>query len=358
MIRPYGIWIDALRAVPVSELQAIGEELAPLVCPTATGAPELQGEGESRERFFAAVVTLLSRLCVRHRLAMALDDLQWLDEASAALLHFVLRKLDPRLPIVFVAAARPAEMDDNRSAKTLVQSLSREDKLRRIPLSPLTSIEVAALLAASGDNIHPDQALRQSGGNPLYVLELARAEPADTDLSARTVDTLIADRLNPLDRPTRELLTFAAAIGREFSPEQLAALLDRPLADVLFCLTELERRGLLAPVTETQFDFAHHLVRQTVYRTLSQPHRRAIHHQIARQLLAASTHDPRLHGEIVHHATMADDPRMTARACIEASNHCLRVFAVAEAAPLRSAGWLTPGHCHRVANVFSSKSSY
>jgi hypothetical protein len=229
-------------------------------------------------------------------------------------------------------------MDDNRSAKTLVQSLSREDKLRRIPLSPLTSIEVAALLAASGNNIHPDQALRQSGGNPLYVLELARAEPADTDLSARTVDTLIADRLNPLDRPTRELLTFAAAIGREFSPEQLAALLDRPLADVLFCLTELERRGLLAPVTETQFDFAHDLVRQTVYRTLSQPHRRAIHHQIARQLLAASTHDPRLHGEIVHHATMADDPRMTARACIEASNHCLRVFAVAEARAVAERG--------------------
>jgi hypothetical protein len=56
-----------------------------------------------------------------------------------------------------------------------------------------------------------------------------------------------------------------------------------------------------------------------------------MHHQIARQLLAESGYDPRLHGEVVHHATLADDALMTARACVEASNHCLRVFAVAEA---------------------------
>jgi hypothetical protein len=338
MIRPYGIWVDALRAVPISELQAVGEEIAPLVRPTAGGAADLQGDGGSRERFFTALATLLSRLCVQRRLAMVLDDLQWIDEASAALLHFVLRKVDPRLPIVFVGAARPAEMDDNRWAKTLMQSLSREDRLSRIPLPPLAPTEVAALLAASGNNIHPDQAMRQSGGNPLYVLELARAESIDANLSAQTVDTLIADRLDPLDRPTRDVLTFAAAIGREFSPEQLAELLDRPLADVLFCLTELERRGLLAPATEAQLDFAHDLVRQTVYRTLSQPRRRAIHHQIARQLLAASAHDSRVHGEVVHHATMADDPRMTARACIEASNHCLRVFAGSEARAVAERG--------------------
>ncbi|MFL9960286.1 AAA family ATPase [Paraburkholderia sediminicola] len=338
MIRPYGIWIDALRAVSVNELQAAGDNVAPLVCPKAISAAESQGDSGNRERFFAAVVTLLERLCARHRLAIVLDDLQWLDEASAALLHFVLRKLDSQSPVVFAAAARAAGMDDNWWARTLVQSLSRENKLTRVPLTPLAAADVASLLAASGNDIGVDEVLRQSGGNPLYVLELARAETARENGSARTVDALISSRLDPLDRVTRELLTFAAAIGREFSPEQLAELLDRTLGDVLFCVAELERHGLLAPVTETQFDFAHDLVRQTVYRTLSQPHKRAIHHQIARQLLAASTHDPRLYGEVVHHATMADDPRMTARASIDASNHCLRVFAVAEARAVAERG--------------------
>ncbi|MEX3637846.1 hypothetical protein [Paraburkholderia sp. BR14320] len=96
--------------------------------------------------------------------------------------------------------------------------------------------------------------------------------------------------------------------------------------------------GGIFAATQTEIDFAHDLVRQTVYRMLPQPHRRAIHHQIARQLLAASANDPRLHGEVVHHATLAGDSRMTAMACVKASNHCLAVFAGSEARAVADRG--------------------
>lgn len=337
-IRPYGIWIDAQRAIAIDDSQAVAEDIASRFRPTVTGTTEIAADPANRERFFEAVAASLNRLGVAQPLAIALDDLQWLDEASAALLHFVLRRLDPQAPIAFLGAARPAEADDNRWTRTLLQSLSRAGKLNRVALSPLSAKEVGDLLVASGNDIDLEHVLRASGGNPLYVLELTRATAADPDESARTVEFLIADRLAPLDSPTRELLSFAAAIGREFSADQLAELVDRPLGEVLSCLAKLERRRLLAPKTETDYDFAHDLVRQAVYRTLSGPHGCAIHHQIARQLLAASAHDPRLHGEVVHHATMAGYPRMTARACVEASNHCLRVFAGAEARSVAERG--------------------
>ncbi|SAL06342.1 adenylate/guanylate cyclase [Caballeronia calidae] len=336
-IRPYGIWIDALRSAATEELEVAGADLAPIIHSTATST-EAAGDRGDRERFFEAVVAMLNRMLVAQRLAIALDDLQWLDEASAALLHFVLRRLVQGLPVAFVATARPAETEDNRWAHTLLQALSRDGKLGSLPLTPLSVPEVGALLAATGKELNAEQVVRASGGNPLYVLELTRIGSTDIDESARPVDTLIVDRLAPLDPSTRELLSFAAAVGHEFRPDQLAELVDRPIGDGLLCLADLERRRLLAPKTETAYDFAHDLVRQTVYRTLSGPHRGAIHHQIARQLLAASAEDPRLHGEVVHHATMAGDSRMTARASVEASNHCLRVFAAAEARAVAERG--------------------
>lgn len=337
-IRPYGIWIDALRDLASDAAPPVDEALAPLVRATVNSASGIQRDEGGRERLFEAVVALLGRLSVEQQLAFVLDDLQWLDEASAALLHFVLRRLAPGLPVVFVAAARPAETEDNRFAAKLLQSLAHDSKLTRVELAPLSADEVAALLGASRSDLRVEQAVKGSGGNPLYVLELARSTQAPPETATLTIEALIADRLTPLDARTRDLLSFAACIGREFAPEQFAQLLDRPLVDVLSSLAELERRGVLTAASQTGFDFTHDLLRQTVYRMLSQPHRRAIHHQIAQQLLASSTHDSRLHGEVVHHATLAGDSRMTALACVEASQHCVAVFAASEARAVADRG--------------------
>jgi DNA-binding SARP family transcriptional activator len=338
-IRPYGIWIDALRqATRDTAPQAVDETLAPLLRATVNSTSDMQRDERSRERLFEAVVALLGRLSVEQRLAVVFDDVHWLDEASAALLHFVLRRLAPDLPVVFVAAARPAETEDNRFAATLLQSLVRVGKVRRVELAPLSAAQVAALIDASGSDLRLEQVMKDSGGNPLYVLELARAKHAHLEAPTPNVEALIAERLAPLDARARDLLSFAASIGREFAPEQLAQLLDRPLAEVLSNLAELQRRRFLAAASQTEFDFTHDLVRQTLYRMLSQPHRRAIHQQIARQLLAASPRDPRLHGEVVHHATLAGDSRMTAQACVEASHHCQAVFAASEARAVAERG--------------------
>jgi hypothetical protein len=92
------------------------------------------------------------------------------------------------------------------------------------------------------------------------------------------------------------------------------------------------------PTGEGHFDFTHDLVCDGVYRALSQPRRRAIHRQIAQALQAASAADPRLHGEIVRHAALADDSWATARACRAAADHCLRVFANRDAAAVADRG--------------------
>ena len=104
-------------------------------------APLLAGqsaEGGSRERLFDAATALLRGLGARRPLALAFDDLQWIDEGSAALLHFIVRNLVARPGFVFACAARAGEVDDNACARTLLQSLLREGLVRRFELAPLS----------------------------------------------------------------------------------------------------------------------------------------------------------------------------------------------------------------------------
>ncbi|MEP7281444.1 MAG: AAA family ATPase [Rubrivivax sp.] len=320
MVRPYGPWLDGLRSVPLDGVPA---------ATLAHAAPLLAGqaaEDGNRERLFDAAVALLQALAAQQPLVLLFDDLQWIDEVSAALLHYVVRTLDGATPLLLLAgAARAGEVEDNARAKGLLHSLAREGLLWRHALGPLGVDDARTLLDAVP--VDPEDALRQSGGNPLYLLELARAARRGADAAGRSVDALIDDRLRSLDDAARELLGWAAAMGGPLRPDLLADAAGLPVAEVLARMERFEQRGLVRPAGPGRFDFAHDLVRGVVYRGLSQPRRQAIHRQFARALGAASRDDPWLHGELVRHADLANDPLGAARASLAAGEHCLRVFA-------------------------------
>ena len=329
MVRPYGPWLDALRGVSTAGMpDDTLAQAAPLLAGQAA-------EGSNRERLFDAAAAMVRSLAALQPLALLLDDLQWIDECSAALLHFLARTLDRGPAVLLGGAARAGEVDDNPWAKGLLQSLLREGRAQRLDLKPLDVADARMLLGAAP--IDAADALRQSGGNPLYLIELSRAARRDVGGAGRSLDALIDERLSSLDEGARDLLAWAAAMGRELRPQLLAAA-GLPMPEVLARLERVVRRGLVAPTGEGHFDFAHDLVRQAVYRSLSQPRRRAIHRQIAHALATASAENPWLHGEIVHHAGLAGDKPAAARACLAAGQHCLRIFANREAAAVAERG--------------------
>jgi tetratricopeptide (TPR) repeat protein len=334
MVRPYGIWVDALRAVPPDLIPEKSKQDLALLCPMPeVGSPE----GGSRTRLFGAVVDLIERLGRERPLIVAFDDLQWIDEGSASLLHFAVRTHSPSSTL-FVATARKDEVEDNPWAKRLLQSLERERCIDKLPLAPLDRDETAALLGPGTPQAEIADVHRESGGNPLFILELAHAKRSGGRTSGRTVEALIDERVGRLDAATREVITYAAVIGREFRPEVLAASLGLPAVQLIGGIERLERRGLLRPTLEEHFDFCHDLVRQTTYRRLSQPRRRMIHRQIAAALSQAAERDGTLYGDLVHHAGLADDCALAARACVAAGDRCLRMFANSEAETVAGRG--------------------
>lgn len=343
-VLPYGFWLDALRGVSVNGVDdAVLARAAPLLG-RGTGT-------SSREALFEAAGALLDALAQRQPLVLLIDDLQWIDDSSAALLHAVIRRLAGEArPLLCAAAARLGEVDDNAAAKRVLQSLARERVLQRHELRPLNADAVRRWLGAQLPDI--DEALRASGGNPLYLQELARAGPERPEAAGRPLEDLIEERLLPLDDAARDLLGWCAAMGGPFAAERLAAATALPVAEVLGRLAAFERHGLLHAADDGGFDFVHGLVRQAVYRTLATPRRRALHGQIAQAFAQASAEDPWQHGPVVHHASLAGDAGLAARAALAAGEHWLRVFANAEAAQVAERGLvLIDGLPHGAARV-------
>lgn len=367
MVRPYGIWIDALRSLTVPPAVNL---------PTALGflLPEMGQPTQAppdRSHLFDAVVQLLSQSA--HPLIVILDDIQWMDEASSALLHYAIRLLS-HLPVLFACTGRSRELEANGAISRVMQALRRERRLRTLDLQPFdrehTAELIRSVLIGSGqiDNgqidsgqisgqTNPvdlsaavvDRVFIDSGGNPLFALEVARALSHNQSTQATDLTALIGDRLRQLDAAALECLFWASALGRSFQPTRVAQVADYPLPKLLMAIEQLEQQSLIRPNTSTghemAYDFAHDIVRQVVYHQLSEPRRHLIHLQIAHKLNQLSTSDYALAGDVAHHASLGGDHELAASAALLAADRCLKLFAYAEASTLAQQG---VQHCQRL----------
>ncbi|WP_287237905.1 AAA family ATPase [Mesorhizobium sp.] len=283
--RSYGIWIDLLRSVqrqrPRNGLPSL---LGPLL-------PELGGgEGGigNRSQLFDAIVDVFHGLAADAPVGIALDDVQWIDDASASLLHYVARRTEAAPGLVIACAARSGEIEDNIAVSRVLRSLVRDGRLTEIELDTLSAEHTAELVRRLDPALDAAQIIAASDGNPLFALELARAHLRGDPGPGRTVKALIEGQLAGLTDQVRETLVWAAAHGRTFTPEDLAPLAPFDAAGLLMALGELERRGLVRPAGGDAYDFTHDLVRQVTYRSLSHPRRKLLHRHIARALRPAA----------------------------------------------------------------------
>jgi DNA-binding SARP family transcriptional activator len=320
--RPYGVWLDALRPLPGP--------------PSFAGAAE--GEAPAtRDRLLDSVVEALARLRGERPLAVILDDIQWLDEVSAALLHYAARS--PACErVLFACGARQGELADNGPCLRAVRGLVRERRLTEVVLGPLDEPSTARIVRAVGADLDAARVFGESEGNPLFTLEVARALGRGGAALSESLEQLIGDRLTLLDERTREVLPWAACLGRRFSPERLADITHIPVPHVLAVLDELERFAIVRPVDDDAYDFTHDLIRQVAYQRVPPPRRRLLHLRIARGLAPAAEADDSLAGQVARHAAEGGDSELCVSACIRAGQHCLRVFAFAEAEAMADLG--------------------
>lgn len=230
----------------------------------------------------------------------------------------------------------------NQPVYKLIQALHRGRQIRSVDLAPLDRQQILDLAQAVGCRIECEQIFTNSGGNPLFALEIARMQAKSAGASPDTLELLIQGRLMQLDEATRDLVPWAAALGRSFNLTILVKVLDLPLPQLLKAIDQLEQNSIIRPGNpvegETLYDFAHDIVRQVAYQQVSEPRRRLIHTHIAQALNKIAAPTAQLIDDVAHHADLGSDHELAASASLMAAERCLRIFAYAEAAELAQRG--------------------
>jgi DNA-binding CsgD family transcriptional regulator/DNA polymerase III delta prime subunit len=151
----------------------------------------------------------LSVLATRWPIALAIDDVQWLDPSSTLMLSFAIRRLRDE-PVVLILAQRDGEAIDHNLA--LLEGA--DDRIERILVGPMPLGAVHRLIRTRlGYSLARPQLLRihaASDGNPLYALELARAmHGADQD-DPGGLHALLANRVAVLPGTARLAVALVA----------------------------------------------------------------------------------------------------------------------------------------------------
>jgi DNA-binding SARP family transcriptional activator/tetratricopeptide (TPR) repeat protein len=266
---------------------------------------------------FGQLTTVLHHLAQQRPLLITLDDLQWLDDASVALLFHLGHRLAGS-PILIAGAFRPDELAQGHPLQHVLDEFQRLAGDIFVDLARPTANEgrafVGALLDAEPNRLDGAfrQALfRQTRGHPLFTVELLRdlqkrgylvldeagrwSESAALDwqsLPAR-VEAVIARRLGRLDSAARDILSVASVEGEEFTAEVVARVLGLPERPLLRDLSSLQQRDRLVaesgevPVGRgylSAFRFRHRLFQQYLYRQLPAGERRRLHAEVANAL--------------------------------------------------------------------------
>ena len=229
------------------------------------------------------VLNILRRAASDRPLVLAIDDVPWLDESSARVLEFAIRRLDAE-PFGLLAArratgARVAE----RSG--LIAGLPA-DRLATIDVGPIALMDTDRLLrdnlALELNRSALDRIHSTSGGNALYALELGRMlqrRPEDDELLKipESLSDLVSARLGALPAAAAQLVLYAACLTNPMRPQLVAALGDDLVAEGL-------PPTVAAGVLETSGDsirFSHPLLAAARYSSASDDERRDAHRRLA-----------------------------------------------------------------------------
>ena len=300
---PFAMFIDALDghlgSVDPDRLSSLdGSVRASLAQVFPSLQASLGGQGAQRQRerhrIHGAIRTLLTHLGRERPLVVVLDDVHWADPASTELLDALLRRREGS--VLLALALRPVP-PPKRLLTTLAHA-ERAATLVRLALTTLTSDDAARLV---GDGLEPGvvQALYdETGGNPFYLEQLARALEHSAGVSHHEAELLAdigvppavaaalaeeRDRLSPI---ARRVFDGAAVAGDPFDLEIAGAAAETTEMQTFDAVDEMLRCDLVrATDAARRFRFRHPLVRRVAYESSPAAWRVGAHARCAEALV-------------------------------------------------------------------------
>jgi DNA-binding CsgD family transcriptional regulator len=243
-----------------------------------------QGRATSDSRAAATAVLSILTSFAHEPVLLAIDDAQWLDASSSAALSFALRRLPEDSALGVLASVR---LEEGTAAIPLgLNDVSQAPE--HVRLSPLSLSALYHVLSANLGAVPPRPLLQrieqESGGNPLFALELARAlaelgerpGPGEPLPVPDSLAALLRRRVERLPAETRDALLAAALLA---SPT--TARIGRALgADASSVLEDAAHAGVIE-LRGDAIRFAHPLLATAVSAEAVPARRRSMHHRLA-----------------------------------------------------------------------------
>lgn len=338
--------LRTLAPVSLAELAALAPEVGerfPNLPPLSNDFPEAR-----QARLSRAIDQLLEASRGDRPAVVMVDDIQWADEASAQVLHYLARHAARRAVLVIYAYRDEAIDSDERFAQ-LIESLRRDSDARRVPLARLGYADIESIVAALADANLTTPGLaerlhRETEGNPFFLMSILQSlSEGETQLESRASGApgLLPDalraavrvRLAHVPKEIRLTLETAAVLGRRFDFDTLLDVTREPEAQLLDAVEALVKRRLLREEPEGGvYDFNHDKLREVVYRDIGGARRRLLHQSVAEAVERRSedaTHER--DAQLAEHYERAHVWSKALRYLILAAQHSQTLFAMRDA---------------------------
>jgi DNA-binding SARP family transcriptional activator/tetratricopeptide (TPR) repeat protein len=323
---PFSPWVEALqgaisplrveqwsRLVDRIWLQVLGPLLPALAAalPGLAPPPRVEPERE-QERLVNALFELLAAWSRSVPLALVLEDVHWADEDSLALLVALGGRLRAQRALI-IASYRGDEARSLPAVWRALQALPCAGLRGRLALRPLGQSETGELVRRGlglrvTAPLFASRLYRETGGNPLFVIEVLRAlhdegtlvrdsngewstawdrttaDYAELAVPA-TVERVLTHRLDLLTAGERAALEAAAVLGDEFSYPLLQETAGQEGTALVAALDGLVRRQLLVE-RQASLQFGHDEICRVAYHSMAADRRKALHRRAADALEA------------------------------------------------------------------------
>ena len=319
--------------------------------------------GDRQLRLFDSITSLLHDAADdAEPIVLIVDDAQWADVESIRLIGHVLRHGATGLLVVL--SYRPEELGPDHGLLALINEARNAARLVEVRLAGLEVTDVAELIRdistrPVGDDV-PEAVTIATGGNPLFVTELARTF-SEHDLGTlpeqlleqlpERIENVLSRRIARLGAVAREVFSMISASPGGCGAAMLSDVMPDDREEVLHAIDELLRTGLIVERIESGEAVcspAHVLFAHASFGVLSHIRQANLHYRLALSLDAMIQQDPdRRLAQVAYHwhaAGRLGEPARALSRCNEAGDLAMERTAYADAAAhfgraLDAAGW-------------------
>jgi eukaryotic-like serine/threonine-protein kinase len=233
-----------------------------------------------RTQAFEALRETFQRLSDRYTVVLFLDDMQWVDRDTTALLADIMRAPDP--PAVLLVLATRA--DGSEPVLELVNHMAAEHTVLDIPPLPeAAALSIASAHLGEGHAELAHKLVREADGNPLFLVELTRyVQGRDLgEIAGKGLDAMLSERIDSLGDDGRLIAEIVAVTGEPLSRKLLASVTAVPNAELSRLLSQLRAQRIVrmsGSRADDTIETHHERIRRAVLSRVP-AERRARHHR-------------------------------------------------------------------------------